>query len=221
MQKSFFLFVVLCVALQGCQQLDVAKAGLLCATAGDSPLCPDGLTCVDGCCVRCAAQGQCDPGYCGSLPDASTPPDLTPTCVASLSEVGKADFTISFRISTRATVASTILYQRFSCDATRDLWDVQLTPQGTIRVAVIEVGGVYTDLITTASVNNGAAHDVVLSRSGSMLRSTVDGLPAGSAAAPQKLGTLPPLGMLSGGPCEAAGIKPLVGTVTNVCLLRP
>ena len=193
----------------GCYAPDLTKTNYLCDV--NAPQCPDGLRCINGCCGG---------GTCGvPISDAGT--DSRPVCGQSLSQIGTADFTIAFRVATRATMPSTMLYQRQSCDGTRDLWDVQLSSGGALRIALLQSGGAYTDLTTTVAVNNGQSYDVVLKRTGQVLRTTTSGVSSGAASAPQNFGYLPPMGMLSGDPCEVTGIKPFVGTITNVCVTSP
>lgn len=179
------------------------------ACAIESTICWNGQPCINGCCGGCP-------------PDASSADaNATRTCLSTLSNTGTADFSISFKINTRAVVPSTVLFQRTTCDARNDLWDVQVTSGGVLRVALIEAGGQYTDLVTTKSVSDGLTHDVTVRRVSRELQVTTDGVDSLSLPAPQNLRTLSPLGTAKGNPCEVVGLKPLMGTVSEVCLSVP
>lgn len=145
--------------------------------------------------------------------------DMTP-CMNTLANVGAGDFTIRFRITTIAVTTSTVLAQRAVCDASKDFWDIDLEANGTFR---IELGGPinYTVLDTTIAVNDGNSRDVLITRRAQILAATVDGVLAGSTAAPWLLGVLPPLAIAKGNPCEGAGLSPLDGVVDAVCVTVP
>jgi len=168
--------------------------------------------------IGCTAD---NPDWGDMLPEhPESPPDLS-ACVSSLSGVGTGDFSIHFQITTKASVESTVLYQRAGCDANRDFWNVNLSAGGQLIAEVVQGGsGTYTVLTTTTPVNDGKPHAISIDRVAFVLAATTDGGFSGSKAAPGSLGQLPPLGITKGNPCEAAGLKPLSGSVTDVCLTR-
>lgn len=156
--------------------------------------------------------------------DLDTPEDLAKvdagTCAPSLANVGAGDFRVHFRVSTRANVGSTLVYQRARCDLTGDFWNVYTSPSGEMVFEVGQANAGYASLKLAIAVNDGAWHTVDVQRKGSLLSSWVDGRFAGGGVmAPWKLGALPPLGTVQGFPCEGNGmIVPLNGAVDAVCL---
>lgn len=173
--------------LAGCYGPDFGQKRFQCANSSE---CPDGYACVNRCCG-----GRC------------------PACGNSLSGIGAADFTIGFRVVTTSTAASAILFQRAACDS-GDFWDVQLAPEGRLKIKLSDKAGAMTTLTAAAIVNDGRRHEAVFQRTGGALSVWVDGAQVGTAPAPQRFGSLPPLGVATGDPC----VGPLLGVVSDVCL---
>ena len=149
--------------------------------------------------------------------------DLESPCVPSLANVGQGDFSIRFRITTAASVLSTVLFQRAECDALKDFWEVDLLATGQLQIAVGEGNQGYATLTTTTTVNDGKPHFLVIERRAKQLSVLVDGTTEGGSvvAAPAALHDLPPLGIANSNPCSSAGVHTLNGTVSDVCLSAP
>ena len=166
-----------------------------------------------------------------SSPDMTQSPDMTPVldmtgpgCVASLSGVGSKDWAIKFTIQTTAKVQSTVLYQRATCDATEDFWDIEMNPDGTLTLYMNHVnkqpGDGYVTIKMERPINDGQPHTVEILREGSKVSCYIDKEIDSSAAPCPNLGQLSTLGIMRGNPCEAYGtVAPLSGKVTNVCLI--
>lgn len=154
--------------------------------------------------------------------DAASQPDVAATCPGDLSNVGSGDFTVELDITTTAAAASTVAYQRQTCDAARDFWSVSTTPSGAVLFEVNQGGTQYTASSSAPfAVNDGKAHKVLAVRHSGQAYVVVDGRLVDQKPAPQALGALPPVGEASGNPCEAAGTaKPLQGEVSGLCLRR-
>lgn len=154
------------------------------------------------------------PNPSAPYPDAAlAPPDSTGACVQTLSGVGVGDFRIEFAVQTQTQTVSAVLHQRATCDESRDFWDVEIVPGGVFGIVVNEGGGPYTSFRTVASVSDGRPHAVVVKRVSRMLSVMVDGAFSGSAAAAQRLGTLPPLDATD--PCAG---RPQLAGVSGVCV---
>lgn len=179
--------VCLVAVLAACYGPDFDQKRFQCATFNE---CPDGYACINRCCG-----GRC------------------PSCIYSLSGIGAADFTIGFRVVTTSTTASTILFQRAACDS-GDFWDVQLAPEGRLKIKLSDKAGAMTTLTAAAIVNDGRRHEATFQRTAGVLSVWVDGAQVGTAPAPQVFGSLPALGVAAGDPC----IGPLAGAVSDVCL---
>jgi hypothetical protein len=144
--------------------------------------------------------------------------------VQTLTGIGAGDFTVRFRLTTTASVLSSIIYQRAECDAVKDFWNVNLSANGRLLVEVGQGNEGYATLNVAGIVNDGIAHNIVVTRIATVLSVTVDDVFSGSTPASYLLGALPALGTASGNPCEAGGAGfpvPLVGTVSGVCVTVP
>lgn len=201
------LFAVGCdgfKAYEGDAAVDAVPADSV--SPGDSSDSGPTATCTpcDGGACGCSASYECSQhGAC---------------CTDTLSNVGAGDFTITLTLVTRATVQSTVAYQRDTCGSST-FWDVQMRADGTVTVETDDGGaGDYAMIHGTAVVNDGASHRIVVARRGQQMRLSVDGTVDGTAASSSTFGLLSPLGIAHGNPCEAAGLAPLAGTVTDVCL---
>lgn len=151
--------------------------------------------------------------------DVVTAPDAA--CVPSLSNVGTGDFTVSMTVTTRASTLSTIACQRSVCNGNNPLWEVLMDPGGTLAIAVDDDAGHLCQFHSSTIINDDASHNIVITRRHAQLAVNIDGADAGSVPCATSVGLLPAMTILSGDPCEhITSLVPLVGTVTNVCLLR-
>lgn len=188
MDKNIRAAALLALFWGGCYNPDLGALRFSCV---EDDQCPEGYSCVAGCCG-----GMC------------------PACGMSLSSVGTGDFAVAFRVTTRTATASALLFQRAACTS-GDFWDVQISAEGYIKLKINDAR-MLTGLTGTATLNDGRPHAVLLRRAALGLSLWVDGVTAGGAYAPQNLGPLPPLGIATGDPCTG----PLDGTITDICLTK-
>ncbi|MEK7703947.1 MAG: hypothetical protein AAB426_03225 [Myxococcota bacterium] len=145
--------------------------------------------------------------------------DAREICVMTLAGVAQRDFTVRFRIRTATSEPyNTVLYQRAACGGgERGVWAIRLVG-GVLRVTVGE-----TVFDTSISVVDGVLHDAVVQRRSGVVAVTVDGRFAGARVAADSIAdVLPPLGVISGDPCEkTTQQRALDGSVTAVCLMIP
>lgn len=156
----------------------------------------------------------------GPLDSGAPEAEAGRTCVTDLSGVGAGDFSIAFDIRTTATAASSVLSQRSVC-GTSTFWDVQTSTAGGISVETDD-GTTAGDalLYSLASVNDGAAHHVDVARLAGVLSITIDGSASGATADTGSLGPMAPLRVGTSACDGVAGIVPLVGSVSGVCITR-
>jgi hypothetical protein len=155
------------------------------------------------------------------------PPDAAPdasrgaACIGDLTNIGTANFTISFKVQTTQTGLVTLVYQRLICKHSM-FWDVRLNPGGTVGVEIDDGHIHYTLLYATTPIDDGAVHSVVVARVAQVVSIVIDGRVEASASALANFITLSPLGSVSGDPCETFdGTKPLTGTLTDLCVAGP
>lgn len=192
--RNFSLGIAILVAAS-CYNMEPDVSQSVCSE--DPPTCPTGMVCAEGSCK----------------------PVPAPKCAESLAFVGAGDFSIRLKLATKTTQQSTLLFQRLTCDASNDFWDLQLLSTGRLNFWLLEAGAMYTDLPITRVVNDGSPHDISIRRVGGVLIAEVDGQLSGYVGASQRLGDLAPLGIATGDPCEVTGdVKPLAGTLSEVCL---
>lgn len=152
--------------------------------------------------------------------DAADAADAGPSCTdggtGDLSNVGSGDFVIQFTITTSATVLSAVLNQRAVCNH-GVFWDIRLNANGTLGIETDD-GSRYTAFSSSASVNDGSPHAVVVRRIAGTLSVTVDGAPSGSQGSTSSWGSL---AALKNGTDVCVGFDTTValsGSVTNVCV---
>ncbi|HXB28157.1 MAG TPA: hypothetical protein VNV25_25730 [Gemmatimonadaceae bacterium] len=149
------------------------------------------------------------------------------TCVTDLSGIGLADFSIAFDIEgvPSSSGPMALLNQRSSaCGFAVPYWDL-LVPNnagqvGEIRLTIGNGNGTsyIDDVYTTARVDDGAKHHVLVSRSdaGTAFQLAVDGVGAVQPGGlPESMGTMAPLQVGIEPGCSYA---PLQGQITNVCM---
>jgi hypothetical protein len=153
--------------------------------------------------------------------DGATDADAA-SCTQDLSNVGKGDFRIAFRIQTTATAQSAVLSQRGSCSA-GIYWSIRMG-NGHLGVETdnnTERPGGYYVLTGIKAVNDGTPHDVVVTRTSGMLAIRVDGVLDPTDAPATSTSTLGSLSTVRIGTDVCVGVDgtvALTGTVTNVCV---
>jgi hypothetical protein len=142
--------------------------------------------------------------------------DVSPSCINDLSNVGTANFEISFDLQVTATTKSALVHQRAPCTAAT-YWDIYINDVNR-AVFEIQAGGSMATSPSLVTVANGAQHKIVCNRIGAAISISVDGAsPNTQSGSTYNLTALPPIEIATAHPC--AGFSPLsTGTVTNVCI---
>jgi hypothetical protein len=147
-------------------------------------------------------------------------------CTQDLSNIGTGDFRIAFRIqATAVATVSAVVSQRGACSA-GIYWSIRMYPNGTLVVETdnnTERPGGYYNYPGTIAVNDGAPHDVVVTRTSGNLAIRVDGVLDQTDAGATSTSSLGALSILRIGTdvCVGGGgdgTTALNGTVTNVCV---
>src|SRR5579859_2503597 len=130
--------------------------------------------------------GTSTDGLDGNAPvsDASGPSDAAQSehgCLESFSNIGTADFRISFTITTTQGGAAALVNQRRTC-VHGVFWDLRMY-DGIIQVEVDDIAN-YTSLRTDGApvVNDGRPHAVLVWRASAALFGSVDGVVSGPSA---------------------------------------
>jgi hypothetical protein len=137
------------------------------------------------------------------------------TCKDDLSNIGTADFDISFTVASEQTGVVALVNQRVSCNDT-DFWDVQMN--GGFITVEVSAQGDETSFPGSVRMNDGRPHDVLVRRVSERLAIYVDGFESGPNSAPIAVG---PLAALSTGTDPCMGAQSFVGTITNLCIASP
>jgi laminin G domain protein len=210
---------------------DAADAGCCCNPPGThpEPVCGAACKCVeqDGTCCLDTADSGTDSGADGSSDAAQDAPACT--CVDDLSNVGNGDFAIAFTIATTMQPVQpgygALLNQRATCDATKPGWDVWLNHDGTVTVQVYDGSNIFDNVSTTAIVNDGTQHRVIIDRraSGTKFDISIDGTVEhfSNASVEWLTGVLANLDtgiepVCSGNMAEPS--EPLTGLINKVCI---
>jgi hypothetical protein len=155
--------------------------------------------------------------------------DGSPRCINDLSNIGAADFRISFTITTALQgnyIA--VVNQRAICGPGM-FWDIRIN-NGFLRIETDDNINPLVVFNSTNRVNDGIAHQVGITRASGTVSVAIDGTPSGShvgtASAFAKLAPL----VVADDPCEGDGGCPsncsdgtlrLVGSVVNLCVESP
>jgi hypothetical protein len=156
---------------------------------------------------------------------ASDAPEVeAAVCRGDLSNIGTADFHISFSVTTTQSGVAALVNQRATCTLS-DFWDVRLSSNGALDVETVDAtqGANGTGLKRVGSrINDGVPHKVLLQRTSGTLTVYLDGTPAASAPSLTSFRQLAPL-RIGTDVCTVAidGTKPLIGTVSDVCVASP
>jgi hypothetical protein len=141
-------------------------------------------------------------------------------CTGTLSNIGIADFRISFTLTTIQSGLVALVNQRGACGF-GVFWDLRMSG-GFIFVELDDTS--YTSFTTVgARVNDGLPHEVMVSRSAETVVASIDGVASASSSAPESFGNLTPV--TSGkDPCIGYpndSTVALVGTMSNLCVTSP
>ena len=149
----------------------------------------------------------------------------TESCAADLSNVGAADFHISFTLTTDAgAVDMALLNQRTGCDETSTWWDVSYIPStstmGALQAATDDgTHYIIAEQAAGAAVDDGKPHRIVVARTSGQLGFSIDGVAAaGPVPDPYSFGPMPPPQI---GTAECPGFGPTIGSITNLCITTP
>jgi hypothetical protein len=145
-------------------------------------------------------------------------------CRGDLSNIGVADFHVSFSVTTSQNVLAALVNQRATCTLS-DFWDVRLATNGALDVETDDVtqGANATGLKKVGPrINDGVPHKVMLQRTSGTLTVYVDGVAIASAVSRASFGQLAPI-RIGSDVCTAAidGTMPLMGTVSDLCVASP
>jgi|HubBroStandDraft_1064217.scaffolds.fasta_scaffold302839_1 hypothetical protein len=154
-----------------------------------------------------------DSGASDAAPDAQA-------CTGSLSNIGTADFRVSFTV-TGATQGGLValVNQRSACGPSV-FWDVRMSG-GFIRVEVDDVVN-YTNFTTTGvMVNDGRPHDVLIQRSAEVVVAFVDGVESAPFGAKASFGQLAALTVRVDVCASNDMTAALFGTLSNLCVTSP
>jgi hypothetical protein len=145
-------------------------------------------------------------------------------CRGDLSNIGTADFHVSFSVTTTQNGLAALVNQRAVC-AYSDFWDVRLATNGGLDVETDDVtqGANGTGLPKVGpSIRDGVPHKVMLRRMSETLTVYVDGVASASAISRTSFGQLAPV-RIGSDVCTFAidQTMPLIGTVSDLCVASP
>jgi len=145
-------------------------------------------------------------------------------CRGDLSNIGTADFHVSFSVTTTQNGLAALVNQRAAC-AYSDFWDVRLATNGGLDVETDDAtqGPNGTGLPKVGpSIRDGVPHKVMLRRTSETLTVYVDGAASASAISRTSFGQLAPV-RIGSDVCTLAidGTMPLMGTVSDLCVASP
>lgn len=170
-----------------------------------------------------------------AVPEATTPPEAgpdappetaPPECVTDLSNVGLADFTVAFTLTTTYIPAvdsyMALLTQRTTCDDAHPGWDVWMTSAGDLGIEVFDgLSGAYDYIAHDGrTINDGNGHHVTIARiESTTIDVSVDGDPRSyTGLSAMSLRALAPL--IVGADPQCSGVKPIVGVLADMCISR-
>src|SRR5260370_37267732 len=145
-------------------------------------------------------------------------------CRGDLSNIGTADFHISFSVTTTQSGVAALVNQRATCTLS-DFWDVRLSSNGALDVETVDatqgVNGTGLKRVGPR-INDGVPHKVMLQRMSGTLTVYVDGIPSASALSRTSFGQLAPV-RIGSDVCTVAidGTSPLIGSVSDLCVASP
>jgi len=145
-------------------------------------------------------------------------------CRGDLSNIGAADFHVSFSVTTTQNGLAALANQRAVC-AFSDFWDIRLASNGTLDVETVDAtqGANGTGLKKVGPrINDGVPHKVMVQRTSETLTVYVDGVAGASAISRTSFGQLAPV-RIGSDVCTVAidGTMPLTGTLSDLCVASP
>ena len=163
-----------------------------------------------------AAADAADAGEAGMMDNG--PPDVA-VCSGDLSNIGRADFHISFSVTTTQTGLVALANQRSAC-VPYELWDARLE-DGLVLFELADNTN-YTPLSSTGTlINDGSPHLVVVQRLSGTVHIIVDGALEFLGVAAESLGVLPPV-LVGSDVCDSNdGTAALMGQLTGLCVQGP
>ena len=141
-------------------------------------------------------------------------------CTGDLSNIGKGDFTIAFKVTTTQTSETALVNQRTSCNYGM-FWDVRMVAQGGVVAEMGEtVSTAYVNVSGGGPINDGRPHDILVRRASGVLTLYVDCVNVRSASSTASFTSL--AAFASGvDVCDGIdGTVALVGSITNICISR-
>jgi hypothetical protein len=153
--------------------------------------------------------------------------DGGPVCIQDLSNVGQADFRISFVVNTTVIANYVALVNQRAICGGGMYWDIRIN-NGFLKYESQDNGASpFFSINSSMRVTDGVAHAVVITRKAGTLAITVDGAFDGfeDAGASSSFAQLPPLDVGTD-PCEGDGggkdgTLPFVGSLTKLCISSP
>ena len=147
--------------------------------------------------------------------------DAAVICRGDLSNIGTADFHVSFVVTTTQRVFAALVNQRGVC-AHAVFWDIRMTSGGLLAVETDDATS-YTPVTSVGTrVNDGLPHDVRIQRAAGTLTVSVDGTASGSARSLASFGPLARLRTRTDA-CTFAidGTTTFAGTIADLCVASP
>jgi hypothetical protein len=140
-------------------------------------------------------------------------------CTGDLSNIGTGDFRISLTVTTTQKTEAAILNQRPICDPGM-FWDLRMLASGGLEMETDDNGGLatITTVETTATVNDGNPHQVLVERVSGMLTVSIDGVSTAAVASNASLGALRPLQQGTDVCVGQDQTTLFVGTIASVCV---
>jgi hypothetical protein len=172
--------------------------------------------------------------------DAGACPSSGSTCIDDLSNIGTADFQISFVLTTtwNGSADMAVISQRAHCDHGM-FWDVRIDAAGQLDVETDDAlslgqANEHYSQIWSTSVADGKPHCIQIERKAQVLTTLIDGVVSASGMSLSSFGQLPALSVMSdacdGTACTTVpnfgmicgdGSFAFVGTLTNICVASP
>jgi len=198
-------------------QLYLSPNAVPVARGRDAMLANDGLADHDSDDSSNIAHGPVDgsaneSGAFDATPDSSA-------FVGSLSNIGTANFHISFTFTTTQMADTALVNQRTYCDFGA-FWDIRVV-KGSLFIETCDAIFNYAAITTRGPlVNDKKPHRVVVQRVAQKIIAYIDGVASGAADSKSAFGELPPVS--SKDPCETVGqLSPFLGSIANLSVTSP
>jgi hypothetical protein len=144
-------------------------------------------------------------------------------CINDLSNIGTADFQVSFSMMGTQTGRTALINQRRICYFD-EFWDVRVQ-NGALMIETDENNQANWAIFTTKGplVNDGQVHTVLVQRRAGTVTAYIDGMASGTSTMRTSFGALPPMA-IGTDPCDnnsTDGTVAFSGKVTNLCITSP